>query len=97
MGFAAMLVCRWHHVVFYLNTTRRAWKSDIYLARSDSNNVFSEVERLPFPINTPGNDQRPHFHPDGKTLYFSTNGLPGMGGSDLYKTQLMQMVLGQSR
>lgn len=63
-------------------------KSDIYLARRDSNNVFSEVERLPFPINTPGNDQRPHFHPDGKTLYFSTNGLPGMGGSDLYKTQL---------
>ena len=64
--------------------------SDIYVARRDSNNVFSVVERLPFPINTPGNDQRPHFHPDGKTLYFSTNGLPGMGGSDLYKTQLME-------
>ena len=31
---------------------------------------------------------RPHFHPDGKTLYYSTNGLPGMGGSDLYKTEL---------
>ena len=46
--------------------------SDIYVARRDSNNVFSVVERLPFPINTPGNDQRPHFHPDGKTLYFSS-------------------------
>ena len=62
--------------------------SDIYVARRDSNNVFSQIERLPFPINTPGNDQRPHFHPDGKTLYYSTNGLPGMGGSDLYKTEL---------
>ena len=64
--------------------------SDIYVARRDSNNVFSAVERLPFPINTPGNDQRPHFHPDGKTLYFSSSGLPGMGGSDLYKSQLME-------
>ena len=64
--------------------------SDIYVARLDTNNVFSSVEPLPFPINTPGNDQRPHFHPDGKTLYFSSNGLPGMGGSDLYKTQLTE-------
>ena len=64
--------------------------SDIYVARRDSNDVFSVVERLPFPINTPGNDQRPHFHPDGKTLYFSSTGLPGMGGSDLYKSQLME-------
>lgn len=64
--------------------------SDIYVARRDSNHVFSIVERLPFPINTPSNDQRPHFHPDGKTLYFSSSGLPGMGGSDLYKSQLME-------
>ena len=62
--------------------------SDIYVARRDSNNTFSQIEQLPYPINTPGNDQRPHFHPDGKTLYYSTNGLPGMGGSDLYKTEL---------
>ena len=72
MGFTTLFVRRWYHVVFYFNTTGGLGKSDIYLARRDSNNVFSEVERLPFPINTPGNDQRPHFHPDGKTLYFST-------------------------
>ena len=73
---------------FHFESSRRLGNSDIYVARRDSNNTFSQIEQLPYPINTPGNDQRPHFHPDGKTLYYSTNGLPGMGGSDLYKTEL---------
>ncbi|HXP48716.1 MAG TPA: OmpA family protein, partial [Bacteroidia bacterium] len=35
-------------------------------------------------INTPGNDVFPFIHADG-TLYFSTDGLPGMGGLDIFK------------
>ena len=35
-------------------------------------------------INTPFNDESPYIHPDGKTLYFSSNGRPGMGNYDLY-------------
>lgn len=35
-------------------------------------------------INTPGNDASPFLHPDGKTLYFRSDGRVGMGGFDIY-------------
>lgn len=35
-------------------------------------------------INTPGNEEMPFFHPDGQTLYYVSDGLPGMGERDLY-------------
>lgn len=37
-------------------------------------------------LNTPENDQCPFLHPDGQTLYYSSNGLRGMGKSDLFKS-----------
>ncbi len=35
-------------------------------------------------LNTSGNEVTPFFHADGKTLYFSSDGLPGMGGKDFF-------------
>ncbi|MES2836972.1 MAG: OmpA family protein [Bacteroidota bacterium] len=35
-------------------------------------------------INTAGSEQSPYIHPDTKTLYFSSDGHPGMGSSDLF-------------
>jgi len=35
-------------------------------------------------INTPDSEAFPFLHPDGQTLYFSSNGHPGMGGDDLF-------------
>ncbi len=35
-------------------------------------------------INTSGDEQSPHIAKDDQTLYFNSNGLPGMGGVDLY-------------
>lgn len=34
--------------------------------------------------NSKGNEMSPFIHPDGKTLYFVSDGLPGMGGYDVY-------------
>jgi outer membrane protein OmpA-like peptidoglycan-associated protein len=39
-------------------------------------------------INTAGNEDSPYIHPDGETLYFSSDGLPGMGSSDIFRTSL---------
>jgi outer membrane protein OmpA-like peptidoglycan-associated protein len=39
-------------------------------------------------INTSGNEMAPFIHPDGRTLYFSSTGLPGMGGADLFVSRL---------
>lgn len=35
-------------------------------------------------VNTKGNEMSPFIHPDGKTLYFVSDGLPGMGGYDVF-------------
>ncbi|WP_423149254.1 OmpA family protein [Rubrolithibacter danxiaensis] len=35
-------------------------------------------------INTPYDEQSPFIHPDDQTLYFSSNGWPGMGNKDLF-------------
>ena len=35
-------------------------------------------------VNTPGNEQVPFIAKDDKTLYFNSNGIQGMGGSDLF-------------
>jgi outer membrane protein OmpA-like peptidoglycan-associated protein len=39
-------------------------------------------------INTEGNEQTPFIHPDGKTLYFTSDGHPGMGQNDLYMVRM---------
>jgi len=37
-------------------------------------------------INTPWCDRYPYLHPDGKTLYFSSEGHGSLGASDVYKS-----------
>ena len=44
------------------------------------------VENLGDQLNTPGDEMFPTFHPDG-TLYFSSNGHPGMGGLDIFSAR----------
>ncbi|MBK9401646.1 MAG: PD40 domain-containing protein [Bacteroidetes bacterium] len=39
-------------------------------------------------INTPGSEKTPFIHPDNKTLYFSSDNLPGMGGYDIFMCRL---------
>ena len=44
------------------------------------------VKNLGPVINTPYAEYSPFLHPDGKTLYFSSNGHPGLGGLDVFKS-----------
>jgi flagellar motor protein MotB len=39
-------------------------------------------------VNTDGDEMSPFIHFDGRTLYFASNGRPGMGGFDLYFTRM---------
>jgi len=45
---------------------------------------WEKPEKLPAYINVGGKVQTPFLHPDGQTLYFSSDSLPGMGGSDIF-------------
>ncbi|MDG1476393.1 MAG: OmpA family protein [Vicingaceae bacterium] len=62
-------------------------QQDIYTATLNEKGVWSEPVRLSNTINTPGVEESVFIHPDGKTLYFSSNGHPGMGGLDLFMSQ----------
>ncbi len=54
------------------------WKSTI------TDKGWSEPENLGPNINTPYDEQSPFIHPDDQTLYFSSNGWPGLGSKDLF-------------
>lgn len=57
---------------------------DIYQSENLGSQGWSRPSRLPAQINTPGREENPMLHSDGKTLYFASNGHAGMGGLDLF-------------
>lgn len=57
---------------------------DIYRSVKDENGNWSKAANLGAQINTEGDDKTPFIHSDGKTLYFSTDARPGIGGFDVY-------------
>lgn len=60
---------------------------DIYVSRLMANGRWSEPENLGPAINTAGDESSPFLHADNETLYFSSNGLQGYGGADLFKAK----------
>jgi outer membrane protein OmpA-like peptidoglycan-associated protein len=61
--------------------------TDIYISFKEESGAYGTPINLGPIINTPGSERTPFLHPDGKTLYYSTNGLDGFGDFDLYKTE----------
>ncbi len=59
------------------------WKS---VLQDDGN--WSSPENLGDVINTYGSEMAPFIHADGKTLYFSSDRHPGMGGIDLFVSRM---------
>ncbi len=57
---------------------------DIWVSYKNQLGKWGIPQNLGDSINTTGADQAPFIHPDGKTLYFMSDGHPGMGGSDLF-------------
>lgn len=57
---------------------------DIYVSFSDNQIYWSDPINLGTDINTASNEMAPFLAPDGKTLFFSSNGYPGYGDQDIY-------------
>ncbi len=69
----------------YFVTDRKGLKSstDIYVVHKEGNK-WGTAKPLPFTINTKGRETTPYITPDGRYLFFSSNGHVGMGGMDVY-------------
>lgn len=59
---------------------------DIYSTHITKNG-WSKPVRLSSVINTPYREESVQIHPDGQTLYFSSNGHQGMGGLDIFMSR----------
>ena len=57
---------------------------DIYVSYKNEKGYWEEAVNLGPTINTSADEQSPFIHADNQSLYFSSNGWPGFGGSDLF-------------
>jgi outer membrane protein OmpA-like peptidoglycan-associated protein len=73
---------------FTSNRTGGLGGMDIYTSILSEKGEWSEPVNIGNVINTPLNEESPFITPDGKTLYFSSQGHSTIGGYDVFKTEL---------
>ena len=62
--------------------------TDLYMSTQLPNGTWGPAQNLGPEINTAYNEDFPNVTPDGKTLYFSSNGHTTMGGYDIFKAEI---------
>jgi outer membrane protein OmpA-like peptidoglycan-associated protein/Tfp pilus assembly protein PilF len=68
--------------------TREGMKyEDIYMSEIGPDGTFGEPVKLGPNVNSDGKEESVYIHPDNMTLYFGSNGRPGMGGTDIYMSK----------
>lgn len=60
---------------------------DIWTTTMGDDGSWSRPIKLGENINTPYQEESVQIHPDGQTLYFSSNGHPGFGGLDIFMSR----------
>ncbi len=60
---------------------------DLWMIKKNKKGKWIDAVNLGDKINTSGFEESPFIHPDGKTLYFRSNGHIGMGASDIFYTK----------
>lgn len=58
--------------------------ADLWMTQKDEKNSWMTPWNLGSVLNSTGDDESPFLHPDGQTLYFRSDGHPGMGGFDIF-------------
>ncbi|RYY15257.1 MAG: hypothetical protein EOO04_28910, partial [Chitinophagaceae bacterium] len=62
-------------------------KYDIWFAKLNANREPAAVQNMGIFINTPNDEASPWYHPNSKSLVFSSRGHVGMGGFDIYSSK----------
>ena len=83
---------------FYLTNTRKVLLMsvmrddtkgglDIYVSFMEDDSTWTEPLNIGADVNTVGDEVSPFMAADNQTMYFSSNGYSGFGGSDVYATK----------
>ncbi len=83
MEFSACLSPDGHTIYLVKNNENQ---KDLYTSQRINDSTWSVPTLMDSIINTPYDERTPYIHPDGKTLFFSSNGKNTMGGFDIFKT-----------
>lgn len=62
-------------------------QKDIWVTNQLPNGTWTKPENLGATINTQKDDESPYIHADGRTLYYASDGIDGMGKKDLFGSQ----------
>jgi outer membrane protein OmpA-like peptidoglycan-associated protein len=77
------------NIIFVSNRPGGLGGMDLWSTQMIEEGVFSTPVNLGIPVNTMKNEDYPFLHPNGKTLYFSSEGHKGMGGKDIFYSELL--------
>lgn len=74
----------------YFTSTRGGGvgKEDIWVTYRNDDGSWQQPSNVGEPINSPARDMAPSIHMSGSTLYFVSDGHTGMGGLDIFKSDL---------
>ncbi|SMO38916.1 Tetratricopeptide repeat-containing protein [Saccharicrinis carchari] len=64
------------------------WRARLITTNDEGTPVFAAPENLGDKVNTRFNEVSPFIHPDNNTLYFASEGWPGMGKADLFMSRM---------
>ncbi len=71
-------------IYFASNRPGSIGETDLWMATRSASGIWNEPENLGPVINTSGSELSPFIHHDNQTLYFASDGHPGMGGLDIF-------------
>ncbi|MFA5574107.1 MAG: OmpA family protein [Brumimicrobium sp.] len=66
---------------------RERQRTDIFMSEKQADGTWGKAIRLPDNINTSHRETSVQIHPDGQTLYFTSDGHPGLGGTDIFMSR----------
>lgn len=72
----------------YFSSTRSGNKggTDLWMSTLADDGLWEPPVNMGDVINTTGDEEAPYIAPDGVTLYFSSDGHPGFGDADIFRT-----------
>ncbi|HEX8515516.1 MAG TPA: OmpA family protein [Bacteroidia bacterium] len=77
-----------HFIYFTSDRTGGFGKRDLYVSEKTANGDWGKAVNMGGLINTAFDEDAPFIHPDGITLFFSSNGHNTMGGFDVFYSEL---------
>ncbi|HEX6226228.1 MAG TPA: hypothetical protein VFZ52_17535 [Chryseolinea sp.] len=74
-------------IIFSMNGEESRGNEDLYISLKNARGEWSKPRNLGSTINTPGFEMSPFLSSDKRRLYFSSNGHPGYGNSDIFYSE----------